>query len=137
LRHEGFTSREACANHTEGWTKVFGWLIAYVAPSTAVPHTFFFCRLIPPRPTFARDMSDAERGVMHEHVAYWTKLLGEGTAVAFGPVADPAGGWGAGIVEVGDAGAVKEIEAHDPVIRSGLGFRYELFPMPLAIVRPR
>ena len=35
----------------------------------------FLCKLIPPRPTFQQDMSDAETKVMPEHVAYWTSLL--------------------------------------------------------------
>lgn len=32
--------------------------------------SFFLCKLIPPRPTFARDMTQAEAKLMQEHVAY-------------------------------------------------------------------
>jgi hypothetical protein len=53
----------------------------------------FLCRLNPPRPSFSVDMTDAERALMGEHVAYWRGLLEAGHVVTFGPVADPAGGW--------------------------------------------
>jgi len=69
-------------------------------------------------------------------VGYWTERLADGMAVAFGPVADPKGGWGVGIVEVDGPETVKTLEANDPVIRSERGFRYEVLPMPLAVVRP-
>jgi hypothetical protein len=35
---------------------------------------FFLRQLIPPRPAFARDMTEAEARVMQEHVAYWTHV---------------------------------------------------------------
>jgi len=31
----------------------------------------FFCKLIPPRPTFMADLDEAERAIMKEHGAYW------------------------------------------------------------------
>ena len=51
----------------------------------------FLYRLNPPRSTFMRDMTAKEAGIMARHVAYWTGLLEAGVAIAFGPVADPAG----------------------------------------------
>lgn len=138
LRHVGFTSRESCAGHAEGWQKVLGWLSSHAAPARAVPPlSYFLIRLIPPRPTFPTDMTDEERRFMLEHVDYWTKLRDEGVAVAFGPVADPKGTWGVSIVEVDGPSRVKALEAGDPVIRSGRGFRYEVLPMVRAIVRSR
>ncbi len=98
---------------------------------------YFLIRLLPPRPTFMEDMTEEERRVMSEHVAYWTHLLEETVAVAFGPVADPRGGWGVSLVEVADPGVVQTLEANDPLIRSGLGFRYEVLPMLRAVVRAR
>src|ERR1700674_1412576 len=62
----------------------------------------FLFRLNSPRPTFAQDMTDTERAAMLKHVAYWRELLDEGTAIVFGPVADPKGTWGVGIVRVED-----------------------------------
>ena len=52
---------------------------------------YFLCRLIAPRPTFAQDMTEKEAEVMRAHVAYWTALAKKGTAIIFGPVADPDG----------------------------------------------
>ncbi len=135
LRHTGFESREMCTSHSQGWPRVLGWLSAHVA--TAPASSYFFMRLVPPRPTFALDMNDEERRAMTEHVAYWTKHLEGGVAVAFGPVGDPSGPWGLGIVEVDDPAAVKELEANDPAIRANIGLRYEILPLLRAIVRPR
>jgi uncharacterized protein len=82
------------------------------------------------------DMTADERAVMQSHVAYWSKLLTDGLAVAFGPVADPKGGWGVAIVEVPTPDRLADLEANDPVIQSNTGFRYETLPMPRAITRP-
>jgi hypothetical protein len=41
----------------------------------------FAFKLISPRPTFAHDMTPAEKKVMVEHVAYWTSLREKGIAV--------------------------------------------------------
>lgn len=96
----------------------------------------FLCRLTPPRPSFAADMTDGERALMGEHVAYWRERLAEGGVVAFGPVADPAGGWGVSILDVPDEPAVGAMLAADPVrLRGGAGFRYDVFAMPGAVAR--
>ena len=94
----------------------------------------FLCRLIPPRPTFLQDMSEQEQATMGEHVGYWTQLAEAGTAVVFGPVADPAGAWGVGILQVDDREAVHRIEASDPAIKASVGFRYEVLDMPMGVV---
>ena len=134
LRHEGFTSRDSCASHSNGWIRVLGWLKAFAAPKP--PSAFFLIRLLPPRPTFMVDMTDAERRIMAEHVQYWQGLLQAGTAHAFGPVADPKGSFGVGILEVqGGANEVRAIEANDPAVSSNSGFRYEILSMPQAVVR--
>ena len=86
-----------------------------------------------------RGQPDRSKINMNEdfEVRYWTKQLGEGKAVAFGPVADPKGGWGLGVVELQSADEVKTFEANDPAIQSNLGFRYEVLPMVRAIVRAK
>lgn len=94
----------------------------------------FFCKLVPPRPTFAQDMSDAEAKLMQAHATYWRGLMGDGVVVGFGLVADPAGAYGIGIVEVDDVAAVQTLTENDPTIRSGQGFRFEVSPMPRGIV---
>jgi uncharacterized protein YciI len=95
----------------------------------------FLCRLIPPRSTFAVDMDEQERAMMGEHVAYWRGLLDDGQVVAFGPVADPAGGWGVSVVEAEDEAGVQALLARDPVKRADRGFRYDVFAMPGAFSR--
>ncbi|MEV4757876.1 YciI family protein [Micromonospora sp. NPDC049559] len=92
-------------------------------------------RLIPPRPSFSLDMTQTERAIMTEHVDYWRGLLARGVAVAFGPVLDPAGPYGLGIVAASGPDEVRELEVDDPAIASGL-CTYEFFPMPGAFVRP-
>lgn len=94
----------------------------------------FVYKVIPPRPTFATDQSDAEAAIMSEHVNYWTGLMREGKAVAFGPVLEPAGFWGLGIVEGETEADVQEISQSDPVVTSGVA-TVEIYPMPRAIVR--
>jgi uncharacterized protein YciI len=95
----------------------------------------FVFRLIPPRPGFAFDMSPEERAIMIEHAGYWGELAERGRAVAFGPVNDPAGSYGIGIVLAEDLADAQELGDADPAIRSGRGFRTEIAPM-LALVTP-
>jgi len=137
LRHDGFSAPESCEAHSHGWPRILDWLSAHagVRPTGAPSH--FLIRLLPPRPTFMQTMTTAEREVMRDHGRYWEQLLGEGTAVAFGPVGDPKGGWGIGIVEVDDPGRVNGLIANDPAQRSGMGFAYEVLPILRAIVRSR
>jgi hypothetical protein len=93
--------------------------------------SYFFCRLIPPRASFMVDMTPGERDVMQRHAAYWRELLGQGKVIAFGPVADPKGAWGLGIVSVRDEQELRELQAKDPAL--GLGMRYESLPMPAVV----
>ena len=96
---------------------------------------YFFCRLIPPRPSFANDMNDSERRVMQEHATYWREKAERGSAVIFGPVADPKGPWGLGIVDAADEAELQILIAADPAITSKIGMHYESYPMLRAIVR--
>lgn len=137
VRHEGFGDRrDSCLNHSQGWPRVLDWLANFSAPAAdSSEERFFLCRLIPPRPSFPFDMNEAERATMMEHVGYWTQLMQAGTAIVFGPVADPKGPWGLGVIRAKDETAVRALEAGDPVIRSIQGFSYEILPMLRAVVR--
>lgn len=96
----------------------------------------FLVRLIGPRPTFPFDMTEAERAVMGRHFAHCQALVDEGAGIAFGPVLDPGGPWGLGLIEAEDEAALDAILARDPVIAEGHGFRYEKIAMPNIILRP-
>ena len=96
----------------------------------------FFCRLVPPRPTFGQDMSEAEAKLMADHAAYWRGWMAKGHVIAFGVVADPAGAYGVGIVEVEDEADVRRLTANDPTILHGQGFRFDVHPMPRGAVHP-
>jgi hypothetical protein len=79
-------------------------------------------------------MTTGEAALMQEHVAYWTENLRQGRAIVFGPVADPTGPWGLGVIRAVSERHMHELEARDPVIFSGKGFRYEVLPMIRAVV---
>ena len=95
----------------------------------------FLFRLIPPRPDFPLTMDDEERSVMVDHVAYWTRLTGQGRVAAFGPVEDPAGTYGIGIIVADDLPGAERLRDDDPAVRSSLGFHTEILPMA-ALVTP-
>jgi uncharacterized protein len=97
----------------------------------------FLIKLIPPRPSFALDMTNEEKGLMQEHVVYWTALADKGVALLFGPVLDPAGSYGIGVVEVQNEEELKVLTANDPVTKSGREFRHEAYVMPQVIVAKR
>jgi uncharacterized protein YciI len=94
----------------------------------------FLYKLIPPRPTFDRDMSDREAAIMARHVSYWTRVIERGTAIVFGPVIDPAGTWGLAVVAAETEDDVRRLGDEDPAVVSGVA-RFEIRAMPGAIVR--
>jgi uncharacterized protein len=98
-----------------------------------MPH--FLCKLVAPRATFPGDMTSGEAELMGRHAAFWLGQAEAGTAIAVGPVADPAGFWGLAIVEAADESSARGILAEDPVTTDGSGFKYELYSMPQIILR--
>lgn len=91
---------------------------------------YFVLYLLPSRPDFAGTMSDEERAVMTEHVAYRTEIMNQGKVLAFGPVLDPNEVYGLGIVSVQDEQEVKDLIANDPAAAIN---RYEYFPMKAVV----
>jgi len=132
VRHQGFAGRpDSCRGHSEGWESVLGWLTAHAKSEPTL--NAIMVKLFPPRPTFIADMTDAERAIMMQHQTYWREKLAEGRAIVFGPVADPNGGFGLGVIRAESLDAVKAFEASDPAILAKSGFRYEVFPMLRAV----
>jgi uncharacterized protein YndB with AHSA1/START domain len=137
LRHEGFADRAAmCRNHTTGWTRVLGLLEADLDSNLGAalePASYFLMRLLPPRPGFMQTITPEEIELMKSHGQYWRGKLVEGKIIVFGPVADPAEGWGMGVLRVRNLDEAAALTAQDPVMLNGAGFRYEHLPMPQAI----
>jgi uncharacterized protein len=90
------------------------------------PKMHFFLKLNPPRPSFALDMSPEERAVMLRHIDYWAPYVEDGTMIVMGPVMDPAGAYGAGVIAVESEAVLGGLLAGDPA--NGLN-RYDVFPM--------
>ena len=91
---------------------------------------YFVLYLLPSRPDFAQTMTDEERSIMMDHVAYWTDLMNKGKVVAFGPVFDPAEIYGLGIIAAGSEAEVENFISNDPA--SSIN-RYEYFPMKAVV----
>jgi len=87
---------------------------------------YFVLHLLPCRPDFAATMTDDERAVMMQHVAYWRGLLANGHVLVYGPVMDPKAIYGLGVVVVNNEDEVKEFIANDPANKINT---YEYFPM--------
>jgi len=95
----------------------------------------YFYKLVPPRSDFAQTMTAEEKSIMQAHVGYWTNKLNEGHAIAFGPVADPAGSYGVAIIQLPDNEDPSALRDNDPAMQANVGFRTEIYPMPMLIAK--
>jgi uncharacterized protein len=91
---------------------------------------YFVLKLNPSRPDFAQTMTAEERGIMQQHINYWKPFIEQGTMLIFGPVLDPAGVYGLGIVAVNNEEEVIHLIDNDPASKINI---YEYHPM-MAIV---
>jgi uncharacterized protein len=82
--------------------------------------SLFLFRLLPPRADFAQTLTPAEQDVMSQHAEYWGQLLEKSRVVVFGPVADPEGVWGLGVVRADNHEEVVLLGQNDPAITSGV-----------------
>ena len=92
-------------------------------------------KLVPPRPTFAGDMTQAEMAIMGEHAAYWTDLFEAGRVAVFGVVIERAGAWGLAVVEANTEDDVRALGNGDPAVKANL-CTFEIGVMPDPSVRP-
>jgi len=60
----------------------------------------FMIKFLPRRPDFAKTMTDGEKIIVQQHHAYWKDYMNKGVMLIFGPVFDPKGTFGIGILEV-------------------------------------
>jgi uncharacterized protein YciI len=100
----------------------------------AIRPNYFLYRLTPPRPTFPGDMTDPEASIMGQHFAYWHTLEEKDLVVVYGPVLDPAGTWGLGIVQTDTTDDARVLAVNDPAVSSGL-CSFELRPLQDPYVR--
>src|SRR5690349_11295528 len=89
---------------------------------------YYFCKLIPPRPTFIQDMNAEERALMNEHTAYTKQHFAAGKILIYGPVMTAGGPFGMAVFEVTEEAEARQILENDPTVRAGLN-RFELSPM--------
>ena len=87
---------------------------------------YFVLHLLPSRPDFAFTMTDEEKEIMGQHIAYWTEKMNNGKVLVFGPVFDPKGPYGLGILVADDEQEVIEFIENDPAGRIN---KYEYFSM--------
>jgi uncharacterized protein YciI len=117
----------------QSWLLQEGNAGAVDATSTQ-PAQHFVYKLRPPRPTFPADMTDGEAAIMRQHFAYWKPLEERGIVVALGPVLDPAGTWGLGIVAAESDADIQALAADDPAVKSGMS-TFEVWPMADPFIR--
>ncbi len=96
---------------------------------------YFMLRLLPPRSTFPGDMTAEERIVMDQHAAYWKGLVEAGAAIVYGPVFDPRGVYGMGIIGTQSEEDAQSLAAQDPAVALKL-LRLELSPMQAILGKP-
>ena len=94
----------------------------------------FFCRLLPPRPTFTLDMTGDEAELMRQHAVYWREWMARGHVIAFGLVGDRNRPFGMGVVRFDREEEARAFMGGDPAIRSGRGFDFEVHVMPAGVV---
>jgi uncharacterized protein YciI len=91
----------------------------------------YFFKLIPPRPTFPRDITDSERVLMNQHSDYFQRQFDAGKLLLYGPVMAPEGAFGLAILEVADEAEARQFGEHDPSVRAGLN-HWEIYPIHVA-----
>jgi len=80
----------------------------------------FLVRLIPPRADFAQTLTDDEQHMMDLHGTYWEQLRNGGHVVVYGPVADPEGVWGLGVLRCADRAEALALAEADPSVEAGV-----------------
>jgi len=87
---------------------------------------YYAAKLVSPRPTFPFDMSDHERQLMQEHSKFWQELLENDKAIVVGPVLDPNGAYGFGIVIAESEEEARLLLKDDPALKIS---KYEIYQM--------
>jgi uncharacterized protein YciI len=94
----------------------------------------FFLKLVPPRPTFANDMTPDEEKLMQQHADYWKAEFATGTVLIIGPVLDAKGAFGMAVLETATEEEARTLAMNDPSVKAGLN-KVELSPMRLFLMK--
>jgi uncharacterized protein len=86
----------------------------------------FLFRLIPPRADFAQTMTADEQQAMAGHQDYWRQWMDQGRVVVYGPVADPEGVWGMGVLRAADRAEALQTGNNDPSVLAAVN-TFEVF----------
>jgi uncharacterized protein YciI len=90
-----------------------------------MPHFFF--KMIPPKPTFAADLTDERWNLMLLHTQYWMARQEKGEVVVFGQLMGSEGAYGIGIISAADEAGARAFAEGDPITKAG--FRCEISPI--------
>jgi uncharacterized protein len=71
-------------------------------------------------------MTEDEKLAMQQHVMYWQEYMQKGIVHVFGPVFDPNGIYGLGVVSVDNEEQLKEFINNDPSLHIN---KVEYYPM--------
>jgi uncharacterized protein YciI len=102
--------------------------------ATPAPKLRFFLKLVPPRPTFANNMTPDEAKLMQEHADYWKAQFAKGGVLIIGPVLDPKGAFGMAVLETATEEEARTLAMNDPSVKAGLN-KVELSPMRLFLMK--
>ncbi len=91
---------------------------------------FYVLYLIPSRPDFAQTMNDEEKAIMYRHMNYWQEHMKKGMVIVFGPVFEPTGVYGLGIIAVNNEKELEEFMENDP---AGQINRFEHYPIKAVV----
>jgi uncharacterized protein YciI len=80
----------------------------------------WFIRILPPRPTFDKDITPTEQELMEAHFHYWKELFDKGVCLFGGPVFDPKGVYGVLAIEAAKEEEARALAAGDPSVKAGL-----------------
>ena len=80
-------------------------------------------------------MTGAEAAIMQQHFAVnWKRFEQRGIVVVLGPVLEPSGTWGLGVVAGDDPNDINALGAEDPAVKSGMS-TFEVYAMADPFIR--
>jgi uncharacterized protein YciI len=94
----------------------------------------WFARLIPPRPTFDKDLTPSEQALMEQHFVYWKDQFAQGVCLFGGPVLDPRGVYGVLAFQAATEDEARAIAVADPSVKAGVN-RIEVAEMRVAFLQ--